>query len=294
MSQTYPLLLDLVYDYLGSMSTQRGSAPQTITNYGHYLSRFIGHTGNICADKLTIDMIRDFQQSLSQTKLSRATQNYHMIAVRGFLKYCRWHDIPAPDADRIEMPKHDRPVVAFLEAHEIRRLLDQPDTDTLPGLRDRAIIELLFSSGLRVAELVSLDRKQINLDTREFTIRGKGSKLRMVFITERASGWLNQYLTNRKDYSEALFIEYSSRLRNRLHVRAIQRIVKHYAEMADIPKDVTPHTLRHSYATQLLANGADIRSVQELLGHSSIMTTQIYTHVTNPQLKNVHDKFLNI
>lgn len=288
------LLMDLVYEYLTSMATERGAASQTITNYGHYLSRFIGFTDNIPADKLTIDLVRRYQQALNETKLSRATQSYHLIAVRGFLKYCRNHDIPVPDADRIEMPKHERPVVAVLDAQEIRRLLDQPDTEALSGLRDRAILELLFGSGLRVAELVSLDRQQANPDTREFTIRGKGNKLRMVFMTKSSAEWVSDYLAKRQDYSQALFVEYSTNLRNRLNVRSIQRLVKRYAEMADIPKDVTPHTLRHSYATQLLANGADIRSVQELLGHASIVTTQIYTHVTNPQLKNVHDKFLNI
>lgn len=290
-------IMELVYDYLNHLHVH-GKADQTITNYGHYLSRFVGFTGNISMDRLTIDNLKDFQQALSETSLSRVTQGYHLTALREFLKYCRRNGVLAPDGAVIEIPRQPEHEAIVLNHEELISLIRQPDIDIALGLRDRAILELLAGSGLRVAELVSLNRVQVNLDTKQFTIRGKGSKLRMVFMTSTSAAWLNKYLEIRDDYNEALFVEIgnnvSSKMRTRLGVRTIQRLVKRYARAAGITKDVTPHTLRHSFATLLLSNGADIRSVQELLGHASILTTQRYTHVTNPQLKSVHNKFLNL
>jgi site-specific recombinase XerD len=191
-----------------------------------------------------------------------------------------------------------RPKVTFLETEEVERMLAAIDTGNVAGLRDRAVVELLFSGGLRVSELADLDRDHINLDRREFMVRGKGQKDRPVFISEQAADWIRRYLAERKDNYKPLFIHYSGTqnelddgMYTRLTVRSVQRLVKRYARASGITKDVTPHTLRHSFATDLLTNGADLRSVQGLLGHANISTTQIYTHITDPQLKNVHDKF---
>jgi len=188
--------------------------------------------------------------------------------------------------------------VTFLDTAEVERMLAAIDTSNIAGLRDRAVIELLFSGGLRVSELADLDRDHINLDRREFMVRGKGQKDRPVFISEQAADWIRRYLAERKDNYKPLFIHYSGTqnelddgMYTRLTVRSVQRLVKRYSRAAGITKDVTPHTLRHSFATDLLTNGADLRSVQGLLGHANISTTQIYTHITDPQLKNVHDKF---
>jgi site-specific recombinase XerD len=249
-------------------------------------------------------MVRQWRLSLNRMKdasgneLTKTTQNYHLIALRSFLKYLAKRDVKAMDSAKIELAKVVRPKVTFLEAEEVERLLSSIDTGNVVGLRDRAIVELLFSGGLRVSELVGLDREHINLERREFMVRGKGQKDRPIYISPQAAGWIEKFLETRTDNFKPLFIHYSGTqnglddgMYTRLTVRSIQRLVKRYSLLAGITKDVTPHTLRHSFATDLLINGADIRSVQGLLGHANIATTQIYTHITDPQLKAVHEKF---
>ena len=236
--------------------------------------------------------------------LKKVTQNYHVIAVRNFLKFLTKRDIPAIAADKIEVGKNPAHEIEFLEAEEVERILAAAAGGGLKSLRDRAMLELLFSAGLRVSELVGLNREQLNLAKQEFSVRGKGGKIRIVFVSDTAKEALQKYLDKRIDIDPALFIRLlkvepsknqGSTLDKsrglRLTPRSVQRIVKYYAAKAGLVKDVHPHTLRHSFATDLLANGADIRSVQAMLGHSSITTTQIYTHVTNKQLKEVHKAF---
>jgi site-specific recombinase XerD len=224
--------------------------------------------------------------------------NYHLIALRSFLKFCAKRDIPAISADKIELARTVRKQVTFLNEEELARLFAQPKIDKLSGLRDRAILELLFSSGLRVSELVGLDRDHINLKRREFMVRGKGQKDRPIFISAEAAQWLQSYLDKRTDNVRPLFIRYSGQKQvdlsgnyHRLTARSVQRLVSRYARLAGITKHVSPHTMRHSFATDLLMNGSDIRAVQAMLGHSNISTTQIYTHVTDPHLKAVYERF---
>jgi site-specific recombinase XerD len=229
---------------------------------------------------------------LEQNRSLKTIQNYNHYLTR--LK----RGLPALPADKIELARTRRPQVTFLNQEELERLTAQPKTDNLVGLRDRAILELLFSSGLRISELVGLDRDHINLGRREFMVRGKGQKDRPIFISHDAADWISSYLDKRQDNSKPLFIRYSGSKKmdntgnfSRLTPRSIQRMVSRYAKLAGITKHVSPHTLRHSFATDLLMNGADLRSVQAMLGHSNIATTQIYTHVTDPHLKKVHEQF---
>jgi site-specific recombinase XerD len=221
-----------------------------------------------------------------------------MSLLRSFLKFCAKRDIPALPADKIELAKTNRKQVTFLNQEELERMFSQTDLNTVIGIRDRAILELLFSSGLRVSELVGLDKDHINLKRREFMVRGKGQKDRPIFISPDAAHWIQEYLNKREDNTKPLFIRYSGTKQvdltgnfHRLTARSVQRLVARYALLAGITKRVTPHTMRHSFATDLLMNGGDLRSVQAMLGHSNISTTQIYTHVTDPQLKAVHEKF---
>ena len=293
-------------DFLEYLEIEQNRSQKTIKNYDHYLTRLIDFAGDIKISEIDPEMIRKWRLWLNRLgtntsdELQKNTQNYHLIALRSFLKYCAKRDIAALPADKVELARTTRKQVTFLSAEEVERLLSQPKTETLPGLRDRAILELLFSSGLRVSELVGLDKDHINLKRREFMVRGKGQKDRPIFISEAAAGWINQYLDKRQDTSTALFIRYSGQKKadqsgnfQRLTARSIQRLIGRYARLAGITKHVSPHTLRHSFATDLLMNGADLRSVQALLGHSNISTTQIYTHVTDPHLKSVHQKFHN-
>ncbi|TRZ78645.1 hypothetical protein D4R87_00235 [bacterium] len=240
-------------------------------------------------------------------ELKQITQNYHIIALRGFLKYLSKKDIKSLPAEQVELGQQNRAQVEFLLEDELKRLLESPisaldiaknDNEKLIALRDKAILELLFSSGLRVSELVSLNKEDVNFDRGEFSVMGKGKKTRVAFLSDDAKKALDTYIKSRKDIEEELFIRLN-KLSNikttdtskRLTTRSVQRIVSHYAKIAGIVKHVTPHTIRHSFATNLLFNGADIRSVQTMLGHSNIATTQIYTHVTNKRLKDVHKKF---
>jgi site-specific recombinase XerD len=231
-------------------------------------------------------------------ELATITQSYHLIALRGFLKYFSKRDILSLSPDKIELPKTHRKQVTFLHYDEVLRLLEQVDINDEAGLRDRAILELLFSSGLRVSELVNLNRDHINTKRREFMVRGKGQKDRPIFISQAAADWVEKYLDERQDTLAPLFISYSKNVEantsgdyRRLTARSIQRMVTKYARLAGITKHVSPHTMRHSFATDLLMNGADLRSVQSMLGHSNISTTQIYTHVTDAHLKDVYEKF---
>ena len=230
--------------------------------------------------------------------LKRITQNYYVIALRSFLRFLIKNDYKTLEPSKIDLPKAESRSLKFLERDQVDRLVTSPNTSTEEGIRDRAIIELLFSTGLRVSELAKLNKDEINLDRREFGGIGKGGRARVVFVSERACEWLKIYLKKRQDMFKPLFIRYSGRTveenqgeKMRLSVRGIERIVKKYVRLARLPVDATVHTLRHSFATDLLTNGADIRSVQEMLGHKNISTTQIYTHVTNRQLKEVHKTF---
>ena len=291
-------------DFLEYLEIEQNRSQKTIQNYDHYLTRLIDYAGDIKVSDIDQELIRKWRLWLNRLgtnvsdELQKTTQNYHLIALRSFLKYCAKRDIPALPADKIELARTQRKQVTFLTPEELQRIFDQPKLDTLPGLRDRAILELLFSSGLRVSELVGLNRDHINLKRREFMVRGKGQKDRPIFISEQAAEWVQGYLNKREDTAQPLFIRYAGKKSidtsgnyQRLTARSVQRMVARYALLAGITKHVSPHTLRHSFATDLLMNGADLRSVQALLGHSNISTTQIYTHVTDPHLKSVHEKF---
>jgi site-specific recombinase XerD len=293
-----------VADYLEYMELEQNRSAKTIQNYSHYLTRLSDFAGDIKLTDIDVEMIRKWRLWLNRLgtntsdELSKITQNYHLIALRSFLRFCAKRGWPALAPDKIELARTTRPQVTFLTGEELERLASQPDTSKVNGLRDRAIIELLFSSGLRISELVGLDRDHINLRRREFTVRGKGQKDRPIFISAEAAEWIAKYLDKRQDNTKPLFIRYSGSKKvdlsgnfTRLTARSIQRMVARYARLAGITKHVSPHTLRHSFATDLLMNGADLRSVQAMLGHSNIATTQIYTHVTDPHLKKVHEQF---
>jgi site-specific recombinase XerD len=295
---------ELLRDYIEHLEVEGGRSVHTSENYTLYLERFVEFANDITVDKITSEIIRKYRLWLNRYKnnnddeLATITQSYHLIALRGFLSYLSKRDIPSLSPDKIELPKVSRKQVTFLHYDEIERLLEQISTSTEAGLRDRAIIELLFSSGLRVSELVSLNRDHINTTRREFMIRGKGQKDRPVFISESASYHIGDYLRARTDNLPPLFISYgrNNTITNsgdyrRLGARSIQRVINQYTRLAGITKHVSPHTMRHSFATDLLMNGADLRSVQVMLGHSNISTTQVYTHVTDEHLREVHEKF---
>ena len=293
----------LLTDFLEYLEIEKSRSQKTIENYAHYLRRFLLWTKISEPEQITPELVRKYRLYLNRLtddkgeQLKKITQNYHMIALRNFLKYLSRHDIKSMAAEKIEVGKNPSHEIEFLDSNEIERILNSANSKDFKALRDRSILELLFSAGLRVSELTNLNRDQINLDRQEFSVKGKGDKIRIVFISDSAKNFLEKYLTKRIDLDQALFIHLSRKKTTpgeeskRLTPRSIQRIVKFYAAKAGIIKDVHPHTLRHSFATDLLANGADIRSVQTMLGHSSITTTQIYTHITNPQLKEVHRKF---
>ena len=293
-------------DFLEYLEIEQNRSNKTIANYDHYLTRLIDFAGDIKVSEIDSELIRKWRLWLNRLgtntsdELQKTTQNYHLIALRSFLKYLSKRDIKSLAPEKIELAKTSRKQVTFLGPDELERLISQPKTDTIIGLRDRAIIELLFSSGLRVSELVNLNKDHINLKRREFMVRGKGQKDRPIFISQDAALWLQKYLDERQDNQIPLFLRYNGKKdidnsgdHHRLTTRSVQRLIARYAKLAGITKQVSPHTLRHSFATDLLMNGADLRSVQALLGHSNISTTQIYTHVTDPHLKSIHDKFHN-
>lgn len=291
-------------DFLEYLEIEQNRSQKTIANYDHYLTRLIDFAGEIKVSDIDSEMIRKWRLWLNRLgtntsdELGKLTQNYHLIALRSFLKFCAKRDIPALSADKVELARTTRKQVTFLSSDEVERLFAQPKLETIIGLRDRAILELLFSSGLRVSELVGLDKDHINLKRREFMVRGKGQKDRPIFISEEAAAWIQAYLDKRRDTTKPLFIRYSGNKQvdlsgnyHRLTARSVQRLVARYALLAGITKHVSPHTLRHSFATDLIMNGSDLRAVQAMLGHSNISTTQIYTHMTDPHLKEVHEKF---
>jgi site-specific recombinase XerD len=297
-------LSELILDYIEHLEVEGGRSAKTAENYRLYLERLVEFTNDITVDKITPELLRKYRLWLHRYKnnnndeLAIITQSYHLIALRGFLGYLVKRDISSLSPEKVELPKIPRKQVTFLHFDEVSRMLEVISPEDEQGMRDRAIIELLFSSGLRVSELVNLNRDHVNTKRREFMVRGKGQKDRPVFIGETAALHVEEYLAARTDNLPPLFLSYS---RNntasttgdyrRLTSRSIQRIVTKYARLAGITKHVSPHTMRHSFATDLLMNGADLRSVQSMLGHSNISTTQIYTHVTDEHLREVYEKF---
>lgn len=295
---------ELLLDFIEHLEVEGGRSAKTAENYHLYLDRFIEFAGDVNVDKITSEMVRRYRlwlnrfQNERDEELATITQAYHLIALRGFLGYLSKRDIASLAPNKIVLPKVSRKQVTFLNYDEIERMLAGIDTESETGLRDRAMIELLFSSGLRVSELINLNRDHVNTKRREFMVRGKGQKDRPVFISEAAAEWVEKYLDARADTLPPLFLNYSrnnvagtSGDYRRLTARSVQRIVTRYARMAGITKHVSPHTMRHSFATDLLMNGADLRSVQNMLGHSNISTTQVYTHVTDEHLREVYEKF---
>ena len=291
-------------EFLEYTEIERGRALKTIENYDHYLTVFLNHTEVKHPKDITDEVVREFRMWLNRQStgnnrqtgetLSKKTQNYYMIALRAFLKFLAKREVKSLPADRIELAKVPERSLDLISPTELSRLLDAPKGNELKVLRDKAILELLFSTGLRVSELCSLT-SDVDFSLGEFSIRGKGGKVRVVFISDTAKDALKKYLASRKDMNDALFVQVGKEIKPKEPVpltrRSIERIVKHYAIKAGISKKVTPHVIRHSFATDLLSNGADLRSVQMLLGHANITTTQIYTHVTDKALRETHKKF---
>src|SRR3989344_1142322 len=301
-----PALID---EFLEYCEIERNLSPLTIRDYRHYLNHFAAWSAeNSPISKpqdLTLEVVRKYRVYLAHFNspngnlpLKKATQNYYVIALRSFLRYLIRKDIAVVAPEKIELPKVESRSLKFLDREQLERLVNQPDVSSDRGLRDKAIMEMLFSTGLRVSELCRVDRDQVNLERREFGVIGKGGRARVVFLSDRACIWLEKYLSKRNDAFKPLFIRYAGNQeptvngeKMRLTSRSVQRIVTKYVRKARLPVAATPHVLRHSFATDLLMNGADLRSVQELLGHKNVATTQIYTHVTNAQLKDVHKAF---
>ena len=303
---------DLIEEFLEHLEIESGRSKKTIDNYRLYLERFLELSSEILnkddvkASDINRELLRKYRLKLNRygsenggDDLKTITQAYHLIALRGFLRYLARREIKSLDPSLIDLPHVIRKQVTFLHFDEVEEMLNQIDTSTESGLRDRAIIELLYSGGLRVSELVGLNRDSINLGRREFMVRGKGSKDRPIFISKSAADRVQDYLDARTDSLPALFLNNSRNTQavdtsgnyRRMTARSVERIVEKYARLAGITKHVSPHTLRHSFATDLLMNGADLRSVQSMLGHADISTTQIYTHVTDAHLKEIHEKF---
>ena len=298
----------LLEEFLEYLEIERNCSKLTIRNYKHYLRRFSSWLKKNFPKKrmcdINLGIIKKYRVFLSRftdqndLTLKRVTQAYHVIALRSFLKFLAKNDVKTLSAEKLELPKSESRSLKFLSAEQVERLLSAPSISTPQGLRNKAILETLFSTGLRVSELVKLNCDQINLKRREFGVVGKGGRARVVFLSERAIKWLKRYLNSRKDDWKPLFIRYAGKINEsnegekmRLTTRSVQRIVAKYVKKCRLPIKITPHGLRHSFATDLLSHGADIRSVQEMLGHKNIATTQIYTHVTNRRLRQVHEKF---
>lgn len=291
--------------FLEYIEIERGRAVKTIENYDRYLSRYFTQMGIKKTTDISEQNVREFrlwlnrQPGSGKDSMKRRTQNYYMIALRAFLKFLRKRDIDCISPERIELAKLPERHLDLITPAELTRLMQAPsdalakekDEDKrLQSLRDRAILEMLFSTGLRVSELCALD-SDIDLTRDELSVRGKGEKVRVVFLSDAAKAAVRDYLKGRKDMEEALFVDGRPKKLHRITPRDIQRHMKKYASIAGITKKVTPHIIRHSFATDLLSNGADIRSVQQLLGHASINTTQIYTHITDAHLREIHKKF---
>lgn len=307
----------LITQFLEYIEIEKGCSNETIKNYNFYLNRFCAWAKNPNPIQITKEKIRSYRLYLNRLQnkngknLKKNTQNYHLIALRAFLKFLAKQDIKSLSPEKIELSKTPERQVDFLDGDDLENLLKAPlkqkNKDILTNnnysiiqLRDKAILELFFSTGLRVSELVNLKRDKINFKKNDLTIRGKGNKLRMIFLSNESKYWLKKYLDNRKDISLWLFIRHDRAKKkiclrkneeNKITPRSIQRMIIKYAKNIGITKKITPHILRHSFATDLLNNGADLRAVQEMLGHSSITTTQIYTHITNRKLKEIHENF---
>ena len=292
-------LIKLKREFLEYLEIEKGRSLKTVENYDRYLKRFFEFTKINDPAKITDDKVREFRLWLNRQKsnqkkgetLKKKTQNYYLIALRVFLKYLAKRDVKSLSPDKIELAKVGERSLDLISHDELMRLMSSPDIKDLKGMRDKAILELLFSTGLRVSELCSLNI-DIDLKKDEMPIRGKGEKVRVVFLSEKAKSSVDKYLKARKDMEEALFVSFGVKNKtSRLTPRSVERIVKYYAIKAGITKNVTPHVIRHSFATDLLQNGADLRSVQIMLGHANIATTQVYTHLTDKHLRDIHKKF---
>jgi site-specific recombinase XerD len=293
-------LKDLKMQFLEYLEIEKGRGVKTVENYDRYLTRFLTFAKVTNPKKVTEQMVREFRITLNRSSgttgtMKKNTQNYHLIALRAFLKFLRRRDIESLNPERIELAKVGGRDLDLISASELDRLLKGPEGDSLTALRDRAILELFFSTGLRVSELCNLNQ-DLDLSRDEFSVRGKGEKVRVVFLSDDAKKAIAAYLKKRGDMSDALFVSYGvgapkSKDLPRLTPRSVERLVKQYAIKAGITRKVTPHVIRHSFATDLLQNGADLRSVQALLGHANIATTQVYTHVTDKHLREVHKAF---
>ena len=302
-------LTELKQQFLEYIEIEKGRSVKTVENYDHYLTRFLDQTKAKTTKDITERVVRDFRMWLNrqsahpgskkaneQDTLKRKTQNYYLIAIRAFLKFLRKRGCESLDPEKIELAKVGDRSLDLISYDELSRLMKGPDGSSLKSLRDRAIMELLFSTGLRVSELCALDR-DIDLNRDELSVRGKGDKVRVVFISASAKDAVKKYLSKRGDIDDSLFIQMGKGTSKenkdtlRLTSRSVERIIKHYATKAGITKKVTPHVIRHSFATDLLENGADLRSVQALLGHANIATTQVYTHVTDKHLHDIHKAF---
>lgn len=294
-----------IVSFLEYLEIEKNRSALTVRNYDFYLQRFVSWANIKKPEDITLVAVKRFRLRLNREEyngkpLKKSTQNYHIIALRSFLKYLAKMDVKTLPAEKLELAKVGERIVEFLDGSDLDRILQAPlktKNKKIIQIRDKAILETLFSTGLRVSELIALKRDSINLKKDEFTVRGKGDKPRIVFLSNHAKHWIGEYLNTRQDIEPFLFVAHDRASKARedearpLTARSIQRLVEKYSKVAGITKKVTPHTMRHSYATDLLQSGADIRSVQSMLGHSSITTTQIYTHVTNQQLRDIHRAF---
>lgn len=289
-------------EFLDYLSVEKGCSPLTIRNYKHYLTRLLVWLNakkiNAKLEDIKQDTIHDFRAYLAKLGLGKKTQGYHAIALRSFLKWLIRNDYQVMAPDKIELPKTPDRQVKFLNGEQVDRLLNAPNMSDIQGIRDKAILEVLFSTGLRVSELTGLDIDKIDFERREFGITGKGGRARVVFLSSRATEYLKKYLAERKDHFKPLFIRHKGHVdptmednKMRLTPRSVERLVKKYVRKIKLSVEITPHGIRHSFASDLLNAGADLRSIQEMLGHKNISTTQIYTHVTNKQLHDIHETF---
>lgn len=308
------ILWDTMLEYLEYLKIERQVSPLTVRNYTFYLRKFNvwvqKYYPGITAESMTPKILKTYRVYLADHKdekgqrLATVTQGYYIIAIRSWLKYLIRNDYQVMSPERLELPRGKEHQVKFLDYAHIEAMIQKADVSTIQGLRDRVIMETLFSTGLRVSELVSLNKATINLDNKEFGVVGKGRKIRVVFLSERAAMWIERYLRERNDHYHPVFIRHSgvkpaiddpkAGEKLRLTSRSVQRIIAKYGLLAHLPYSITPHVLRHSFATDLISHGAGLREVQEMLGHKNIATTQIYTHVTNPQLKTVHEKYHSV
>ncbi len=292
-------LQGLLEDYLNYLEIEKNRSPKTRENYEHYLADFMSFAKISSPAQITDDLVRAWRVALARKDIKKITQSYYVIALRNFLKYLAKRDEKALAPEKIELPKISRAQIEVLEYADLERLLSAPKDGDLRSLRDKAILETFFSTGLRLAELCALERR-INLERGEVSVRGKGGKIRVVFLSPGAKSAIKKYLDARTDPEPALFVSLSKvpkgsakppKVIGRITARGVQRLLSHWAAAAGLPKRIHPHELRHAFATDLLRNGADLRSVQALLGHSSISTTQIYTHLTDAALREVHQAY---